>query len=464
MRACGLKRAALTTPQRAVVCVSAVLALLAGIFAADGVSAAATGMVRYDHPVFRNGKRVLWHGAWRGSAGRHGYARSEPARPAAPAPQAAPAAVAATAVATATAATAAATTGAAPAAAAPLKPFAILADPGDLVASRMAREFVEVLGDEGAQGRAIVGSTAPTGVAKVMRTDMADFAIVTLDSLAVSIKYQPDWPKRVPLVASLAPETIEVVASKDVKTLNDLAGKSISFGDADGTTGISARLLFSRLGVNVEPVYEPLADGLAAMTAGKRDAVVVLGAKELNALDAFGGDHRYHLVAIPWSAPLEQVYAPTRVAAADRPNLIAANDSVETVAAPMALVALDAPAGSPRAEAAGRIARAFFDNYEFDPHHRARRALARGQSGGGRLGGECRLAATARRARMDRRAQDDGRLVAGRLSRVGESSRSQRRPKSRRFRPALRRPDALARPVAIEEEAPCPCYGKSSRG
>ena len=142
----------------------------------------------------------------------------------------------------------------------------------------MAREFVDVLAEQGEQGRAIVGSTAPTGVARVMRTDMADFAVVTLDSLAVSVKYQPDWPKRVPLVAPLAPETIEVIAGKDVKSLADLAGKAVSFGDPDGTTGISARLLFSRVGVSVAPTYEPLTDALAALAAGKRDAVVVLGA------------------------------------------------------------------------------------------------------------------------------------------------------------------------------------------
>ena len=35
---------------------------------------------------------------------------------------------------------------------------------------------------------------------------MADFAIVTFDSLAVSVKYAPDWPQRVPLVAPLAPK------------------------------------------------------------------------------------------------------------------------------------------------------------------------------------------------------------------------------------------------------------------
>jgi TRAP-type uncharacterized transport system substrate-binding protein len=228
----------------------------------------------------------------------------------------------------------------------------------------MAREFVEVLNGQGAQGRTIVGSTAPTGVAKVMRTDMADFAIATLDSLAVSVKYQPDWPKRAPLVATLSPETIEVVAAKDVKSLNDLAGKSVSFGDPDGTTGISAKLLFSRLGVTVNPTYEPLTDGLTALVDGKRDAVVALGGKEAHALDNFGDDGRFHIVAIPWSASLEQVYAPARVVASDRPNLVPANDSVETVAEPIALVALDAPAGSPRADALGRLARAFFDNYE----------------------------------------------------------------------------------------------------
>ena len=227
----------------------------------------------------------------------------------------------------------------------------------------MARDVVQVVSDQGAQGRAIVGSTAPTGVLKVMRADMADFAIVTLDSLEVSVKYQPDWGKRVPLVAPLAPETVEIVASKDVKSLSDLNGKSVSFGDPDGTTGITAKLLFQRLGVTVDPIYEPLTDALAALAAGKRDAVVVLGGREAHALDGFGDDGRFHLVAIPWSPQLDQTYAPARVAASDRPNLVTANDSVETVAEPMALVALDAPAGTARAEALGRVARIFFDNY-----------------------------------------------------------------------------------------------------
>src|SRR5262249_8985887 len=116
-------------------------------------------------------------------------------------------------------------------------------------------------------------------------------------------------------------------------------------------------------GVPVDPVYEPLSDGLDAMSAGKRGAVVVLGAKDVHALDSFG-DGRYHVVAVPWDPALEPFYAPVRVTAADHPNLVAASESVETVAEPMALIALDSQAGSPRAETLGRTARAFLDNYD----------------------------------------------------------------------------------------------------
>ena len=83
----------------------------------------------------------------------------------------------------------------------------------------MARDFAAVLSDKGAPGRAIVGSTSPNGLAKVARVDMADFAVVTLDSLLSSAKMDPDWPKRSPLVVRLAPETLEVVAPRDVKSI-----------------------------------------------------------------------------------------------------------------------------------------------------------------------------------------------------------------------------------------------------
>ena len=315
---------------------------------ADSAEAASCGMVRYNHPVYKNGKRVLWHGACRGGASRSRVAvsRAKPVAPQKPAPQSALAAA-----------------NPAPQSQ-PLKTFAILADPGDLIASGMARDFAAVLSDKGAPGRAIVGATSPNGVAKVTKTGMADFAIVPLDTAIVANKDDKNWIARDPIVAPLAPETLEVIAPRDVKSLADLDGQSVSFGDPDGATATSARLLFSRLGVKVSPAYEPLTEGLQQLGAGKRGAIVVLGAKEARALDDFGADGRFHIVPIPWSNVLDQVYAPARVAANERPNLVPANDTVETVAEPMALIAVDAPPGSPRAEAIGRVAQAFVTNYD----------------------------------------------------------------------------------------------------
>jgi TRAP-type uncharacterized transport system substrate-binding protein len=344
-------------PRRGGVCAAAGLAFAMALAGGDRPAESQKipyGMVPYSHPVFKNGKRMLWHGAWRGSSlgkyARRG-ARAAEARPAlalAPEPQA-------------------------PAAS---KGFTILADPGDARASRMARDFATVMSASGTPGRVIVGSTSPNGLGKVLKGDMADFAIVSLDSLLSSAKGDSEWIKRAPFVARLAPETLAVIAPREVKSINDLQGKTVNFGDLDSATSTSGRMLFSRLGVTANQTNGPLPEALDRLAAGKVDAVVVLGAEEGAALDDFGADGRFHIVSIPWSPALEPVYAPAHVTAADRPNLVSATNPVETIGEPMALVALDAATGSARAEALGQVARGFFDNYDGflrddrDPHWR----------------------------------------------------------------------------------------------
>ena len=344
-------------PRRGALCAAAgvgLAALLAGGDLAAESAKIPYGMVPYTHPVYKNGKRILWHGAWRGGLGRYARrgARAAEAKPAlalAPEP---------------------------PTAAPAAKEFTILADPGDARASRMARDFAAVVGANGSAGRAIVGSTSPNGLGKVLKTDMAGFAIVSLDSVVNSVKDDPDWTKRSPFVARLPPETLAVIAPREVKSVSELKGKTVSFGDLDSAASTSGRMLFSRLGVTAKETNGPLPEALDALAAGKVDAVVVLGAEESPALADFGGDGRFHIVAIPWSPALEPVYAPAHVTAAERPNLVNATEPVETIGEPMALVALDAAPGTTRADALGRVARAFLDNYDGllaadrDPHWR----------------------------------------------------------------------------------------------
>ena len=334
-RLCSVGRGGAWGHRARVAATTGLLLAAQAAWAVEAQARAPSGMVRYTHPVFKNGKLVLWHGAWRGSAR---FARSSRATASA---DSRPAARQQTP-----------------------REFSVLADPADVCASHMAKDFAAVLTAEGDAGRAIVGSTSPTGLAKVARADMADFAVVTLDSLASSAKADPEWVKRSPFVARLAPETLEVIAPREIKSIGDLQNRTVSFGDPDSATATSAKMLFSRLGISVNPMYEPAPEGLDALAAGKREAIVLLGAKDLEALSDFGDDHRFHILEIPWSTTLDPVYAPARVTAAERPNLVAANSAVDTVGEPTALIALDAAQGSPRAEALGRVARTFLDNYD----------------------------------------------------------------------------------------------------
>ena len=128
-------------------------------------------------------------------------------------------------------------------------------------ASRMAKDFAAVMSANGAAGRAIVGSTSPNGLGKIAKTDMADFAIVSLDSLLFSAKGDPDWMKRDPFVSRLAPETLEVIAPREIKSIGDLQGRTVSFGDLDSATSISGRMLFSRLGVTANRDQRAAAGG-----------------------------------------------------------------------------------------------------------------------------------------------------------------------------------------------------------
>ena len=164
--------------------------------------------------------------------------------------------------------------------------------------------------------------------------------------------------KRAPFVARLAPETLAVIAPREVKSISDLQGKTVSFGDLDSATSTSGRMLFSRLGVTANQTNEPLPEALDRALGGQGRRGRRPRREESPALSDFGGDGRFHIVPVPWSPTLEPVYAPAHVTAADRPNLVSPTDPVETVGEPMALVALDAAPGSPRADALGRIARA----------------------------------------------------------------------------------------------------------
>lgn len=296
------------------------------------------GLVRYDKPVFHNGHRVLWHGAWRSGGARSRAAVAPPAAPA----QAAPPSNA--------------------------RDILVLADSADACATRMAAEFASAMQSVGLHVKAVPGKTSPAALDKAITGDTADLAIAPMDALGNSTGNPGDKDAgrrgHVPYLARLANEPIAVIAPRALTDLHQLKGRKVNVAAADGATAATAAIVFSRLDIAPTMNNEPLPEALAHLTHGDIDAVFVVGSGDSKALADFGKNGRFHVLAIPYAPALQTLYAPMRLTAHDQANLIGADERVDTIGVPTALLAIDAAPDSPRASRIAPVVEHLFAQFD----------------------------------------------------------------------------------------------------
>jgi uncharacterized protein len=296
-------------------------------------------MVRYTKPVFHNGHIVLWHGAWRDGVGRTVF---HP-RPGTASPQAAPAAAAD--------------------ASSGVRQYSIIADPGDPSATRLADELAAAMSSDDAPVKVVEAATSRSAIAKALSADSADFALAPLDSLADPAQASADWRRRAPFVARLCNEDVELLTARSVTDVRQLAGRKVNVGGSDSAAAASASVIFSHLNVAANWTNYPLPDALQRLSRGEIDAVLVVGGKNADALQAFDGGVRFHFASLPYPPALRAYYLPKRLTKSDFPKLIGATEKVETLSTPMALLALDG--GAPqRAERLAAPATKLLANFD----------------------------------------------------------------------------------------------------
>jgi TRAP-type uncharacterized transport system substrate-binding protein len=295
------------------------------------------GMVRYEKPIFHNGHMVLWHGAWRdgGHAARQSLIKPTPARVEADAPPAAPP-----------------------------HDIIILTDGADFSSTRMAAEFAQAMQNGDVHVKTVAGKTSVAALGKAVAGDSADLAIVPMDSLSNSADKAADLHARAPYVARLAAEPIALIAPRTVTDIRQLAGRKVNVAAADGATAASAAIVFSRLNIAPTMTNEAIPDALGRLARGEIDAVFVVGANDSKVLADFGKDGRFHVIAIPYAPALQALYCPMRLTAHDEGNLIGADEKVDTIGVPMALLAIDAGPDSPRAGRIGPLAERLFSQFD----------------------------------------------------------------------------------------------------
>jgi TRAP transporter TAXI family solute receptor len=185
----------------------------------------------------------------------------------------------------------------------------------------------------------MLGDAGQDNIALLINEPHVDVAFVSTDALAAAVAARKDLPEHVELVARLYPQEVHVLARADIRTMSDLAGKKVSFGPAGSASSVTGSALFKALGIEVEPASLDASIAIERLKQGSISAAVMVSGKPSPLIAGIPGHLGLHLLPVTFGASLQQTYLPTRLDAADCPNLIEGSGEVPTVATGMVLLA-----------------------------------------------------------------------------------------------------------------------------
>ncbi len=220
----------------------------------------------------------------------------------------------------------------------------------------------------GVRARAVAGKTSVPALDKVVEGDAADLVIAPMDGLIASGKAQgdrdaADWRKKTPYLLRLANEPVELIAPRAIADITQLAGRRVNVGAPDSAAAASAALIFSRLNVAPTLTNEDAAAAAADLSGGRIDAMFVVGGADPNALADINKSGLFHVVAVPYPPALQALYRPMQLTSREAPELIGEDEKVDTIGMTTALLAVDAPPRSPRAERVAPLAGLLFSGF-----------------------------------------------------------------------------------------------------
>jgi TRAP-type uncharacterized transport system substrate-binding protein len=210
----------------------------------------------------------------------------------------------------------------------------------------------------------IVGRGSVQSVADILFLQGVDLGIVRSDTLDYLERkgFAKDIKKQFTYVTKLYNEEVHVVASKSIRNLRDLDGKTVSVDLPNGGTFVTALTVFERLGMKPKVVYIEQRIALEKLKAGEIDAVIVCGGKPYKSVSGFQDD-RFHLVTVDYEKQLQGDYLPARLTAKDYPNLISDQEQVDTIAVPAVLAAYNWAPNTDRYRKLSQFVDAFFTKF-----------------------------------------------------------------------------------------------------
>ena len=188
-----------------------------------------------------------------------------------------------------------------------------------------------------------------------------------------------DIDQKLRYITKLYDAEVHILAKKDVKSLADLAGKTVNFDYRDSETDLIASRIFGALNIKVKVSYDDQRFALKRLLSGEIAAVAVSTGAPQEALARLGPDSDLHLLPIDEASlpgrkvrPILDEYLPTELTHDMYPNLIAQGQSVPTVASRVLLVIYNWDEENVRYKRNAQFVKVFFsriDEFRNAPRH-----------------------------------------------------------------------------------------------
>jgi TRAP-type uncharacterized transport system substrate-binding protein len=221
----------------------------------------------------------------------------------------------------------------------------------------------------------VLGKSAGQNIMDMLYLKGMDMGIVDRDIIDYLKKKDPalygDLDKRIYYLAKLFNFELHIYAKKDVKSLEDLAGKKVSCLKEGSTVAIMCTNLFKALKIDVQIVFED-GDLARQKVVNGEIAAAVRGANPpIPGFDKIKPEENLHFLPISEETlpnsdfnAVRAMYLPARLKHEDYPNLIPDGEDVPTIATSTLLAVYAWPPGSVRYQRLEKFVQLFFDNID----------------------------------------------------------------------------------------------------
>ena len=230
-----------------------------------------------------------------------------------------------------------------------------------------ANELAEVLDDgDNLRVMPIVTYGAASNLDDLLYLRQVDVAVTQADVFEYfrTQRRIANLNSRVNYIVRLPVSEVHVLARTDVKSIEDLRGKKVSFGPAGSASSLTGTIVFQRLGVQVEQVLFDNPTALQKLKSGELAALVRVIGKPIDFFAKIPPNSGLHFVSIPFSKTFSDYYTLGELTSKEYPNLVPEGQNADTIAVPAVLAVFNWPKGSDRFRRVERFTEAFFSKWE----------------------------------------------------------------------------------------------------